>query len=202
MATAEAERRAAVTVRPATAADLPTVQAIYAHHVTHGLASFEERAPDLAEITERYRAALDRGDPYLAADLEGAVVGFAYVAPYRPRPAYRFVRESSVYVAPGRERLGIGKALLAALIGACTQAGTRRLIAVIGDSGNRASIGLHECLGFRRAGVLPSVGFKFGRWVDSVLLERPLGEGDTTLPAQAADRERQETGLGRKNGPC
>ena len=187
MARAEPERRAAVTVRPAGPADLPAIQAIYAHHVARGLASFEEQAPDLAEITERYRAALDRGDPYLAADLEEAVVGYAYAAPYRPRPAYRFVRESSVYVAPGRERLGIGAALLAALIEACTEAGTRRLIAVIGDSDNHASIGLHEALGFRRVGLLPSVGFKFGRWVDSVIMDRPLGEGDRSLPEPPAE---------------
>ncbi|MCG8360857.1 MAG: N-acetyltransferase family protein [Kiloniellales bacterium] len=172
------------SLRPAEEADLPSIQAIYAHHVLHGLASFEETPPDLSEITRRFRALRAGGFPYLAAALEGQVVGYAYAGPYRPRPAYRYTVEGSVYVGPGWERRGIGRALLAALIERCGERGYRRMVAVIGDSGHRASIRLHESLGFTRAGLLHAVGFKFGRWVDSVIMERPLGEGDRTLPAE------------------
>ncbi len=177
-----AGREDAPEVRAARDDDLDAIQAIYAHHVLHGLASFEETPPDRAEIARRHRALVAEGYPYLVAELEGQIVGYAYAGPYRPRPAYRYTVEGTVYVAQGRERRGFGRALLAALIEACGDCGYRRMVAIIGDSGHRASIGLHEALGFRRAGQLHAVGFKFGRWVDSVLMERPLGEGDTTLP--------------------
>ncbi len=169
-------------LRPARDGDLDAIQAIYAHHVLHGLASFEETPPDRAEIARRLRALVVEGYPYLVAELRGEIVGYAYAGPYRPRPAYRYTVEGTVYVAPGQERRGYGRALLAALIDACSERGYRRMVAVIGDSDHLASIGLHEALGFRRAGQLHAVGFKFGRWVDSVLMERALGEGDTTLP--------------------
>jgi phosphinothricin acetyltransferase len=169
-------------VRASREEDLPAIVAAYGHHVRHGLASFEAEAPDLQEMTRRRRALLERGLPYLVAELDGRLCGFAYAGPYRPRPAYRHTLENSVYVAPGFERRGVGGALLAELIRRCAGLGYRRMIAVIGDSANLASIRLHERLGFRRAGTLTSVGFKFGRWVDSVILERALGAGDTTLP--------------------
>jgi phosphinothricin acetyltransferase len=164
---------------------------IYAHHVLHGLASFEEAPPDLAEITRRFEATLARELPYLVAEAaapeaepgaQPAVQGYAYAGPYRPRPAYRFSVENSVYVAPSMEGRGIGRALLEELIHRCTELGLRQMIAVIGDSGHLPSIKFHEALGFREAGHLRSVGFKFGRWVDSVILQRPLGDGDGTLP--------------------
>lgn len=169
-------------VRAARPADLAAVRDIYAHHVNHGLASFELEAPDLETIVERYEAVSARGLPYLVAELDGRVSGFATAGPYRPRPAYRHTVEDTVYVAPGCERRGLGRALLSALIDHCTALGYRRMVAVIGDSANLSSIRLHEKLGFVRAGRIPSVGFKFDRWVDSVILQRPLGEGDRTLP--------------------
>ncbi len=169
-------------LRDATPDDLGAVHAIYAEHVRHGLASFEIEPPDLETMTARYEEVTARGLPYLVADLDGEVRGFAQAAPYRPRPAYRFTLEDTVYVAPGFERRGLGRLLLGAPIERCATLGYRRMVAVIGDSTNRSSIRLHEELGFVRAGLIPSVGFKFGRWVDSVLLQRALGEGDATLP--------------------
>ncbi|MCA1939412.1 MAG: N-acetyltransferase family protein [Caenispirillum bisanense] len=173
-----------IVVRPSTEVDMPQVQAIYAHHVLTGIASFETVPPDEAEMLRRRAEIVGRGLPYLVAtDGEGgAVVGYAYAGLYRPRPAYRHTVEDSVYVAPGQGRRGIGRHLLAAVVAHCEAMGLRQMIAVIGDSGNAGSIGLHESLGFVRVGLLPSVGFKFGRWVDSVLMQRPLGEGDGTLP--------------------
>ncbi len=171
------------TIRDSTEADMASVQAIYAHHVRHGLASFEEDEPDVEEMMRR-RAALREIDmPHLVAEAyDGAILGFAYAGPYRPRPAYRFAVEDSVYVDPHAARRGAGRALLGALIERCAALGYRQMVAVIGDSANRPSIGLHEALGFDRAGLLPSVGFKLGRWVDIVILQRSLGEGDETLP--------------------
>jgi phosphinothricin acetyltransferase len=162
--------------------DLPEILTIYAHHVCHGLASFEEEPPDPAEMTRRRQALLDRGLPYLVAEIDGQLCGYAYVGPYRHRPGYRYTVENSVYVAPGFERRGAGALLLAELIRLAAGQDYRRMVAVIGDSANLASIRLHERQGFRRVGTLTSVGFKFGRWVDSVILERALGAGDTTLP--------------------
>jgi len=170
------------TVRDAGIADLDAVQAIYAHHVRHGLASFEETPPDLLEMQWRYRAIEAAGLPYLVAELSGKVRGYAYAGPYRTRPAYRFSLEDTVYVEPGYEGRGLGSALLGALVARCEGLGYRRMIAVIGDSDNHPSIRLHARLGFRKCGVIPLVGFKFGRWVDTVLMERPLGSGDTSLP--------------------
>lgn len=169
-------------VRASADADLDAIQAIYAHHVLHGIASFEEEPPSAAELAERRAAVLARGLPHLVAEGPEGVLGYAYAGPYRTRSAYRFTVEDSVYVAPGMAGRGIGRALLARVIAACEAAGCRRMVAVIGDSGNRGSIALHEALGFTHAGVLPSVGFKHGRWVDSVLMQRPLGPGDETLP--------------------
>jgi len=174
-----------VIVRAAGAADMAAIQALYAHHVLTGLASFEEVPPDLAEMAARRDRAVERGLPFLVAEAAagGGVLGFAYVAPFRDRPAYRYSLEDSVYVTPGAGRRGIGGALLAELIARCEALGYRQMIAVIGDSDNAASIALHRKLGFEMAGRLASVGFKFGRWVDSVYMRRPLGPGDGAPPA-------------------
>ncbi len=187
---ARAGAGAPVRVRDARRGDLAGIQEIYAHHVRHGLASFEETPPDLAEVTRRFEATRAHGLHYLAAESRaepassevGVVQGYAYAGPYRTRPAYRYSVENSVYVAPGLEGRGIGRALLEELIRRCTALGFRQMIAVTGDSGHLPSIEFHESLGFTQAGCLRSVGFKFERWVDSVILQRPLGPGDATLP--------------------
>lgn len=171
-----------ISIRDAAEADLPAVQAIYARHVLHGFASFEEVPPETAELAARRAAVLAQGLPYLAAEIEGRLVGYAYAGAYRPRPAYRHTIEDSVYVADGLAGRGIGRALLGTLIERCEAGPWRQMVAVIGDSGNAASIALHEAFGFRRAGLLQSTGFKLGRWVDTVLMQRALGPGDTTLP--------------------
>jgi len=161
---------------------VPALAALYAHHVLNGLASFEITPPDAAEIGRRRDEILARKLPYLVAELGESVAGYAYAAPYRARPAYRYTLEDSVYVDPAAARRGVGRALLGALVEACAALGYRQMIAVIGDSGNAASIGLHAACGFARIGVLPSVGFKHGRWVDSVLMQRALGPGDAAAP--------------------
>ena len=170
-------------LRPALPEDLPAIQAIYAHHVLHGLASFEEEPPPLEEIRRRYDDVLKRGLPWLAADFGGVLAGYGYCAPYRSRTAYRYALEDSVYVRHGSEGRGVGSALLDALIERCEALGYRQLVAVIGDSANAASINLHASFGFLRVGTLRSVGFKLGRWVDSVLMQRPLRPGDATPPS-------------------
>ncbi|MDH3738159.1 MAG: GNAT family N-acetyltransferase [Alphaproteobacteria bacterium] len=170
------------TIRDASADDLAAIQAIYAHHVAHGLASFEELPPDGDEIARRRDVARAHDLPYLVAEREGVVQGFAYASPFRTRTAYRYTVEDSVYVAPEALGGGIGSALLSALIERCTARGFRQMVAVIGDSANEASIGLHAKHGFSHTGLMPAVGFKFGRWVDGVRMQRPLGDGDKTLP--------------------
>lgn len=172
----------AIAIRDAADDDMAAIQAIYAHHVRHGLASFEIEPPDVAEMARRRQAITAHGLPYLVAVADGRVLGYAYAGPYRPRPAYRFTLEDSVYIAEGFAGRGIGRRLLAELIERCTQLGYRQMVAVIGDSQNSPSIGLHERLGFARAGVIRSAGFKLGRWVDSVIMQRALGPGDSTLP--------------------
>lgn len=161
---------------------MAAVTAIYAHHVRHGLASFELDPPDAEEMSRRHASVTALGLPYLVAESDGLVAGYAYAAPYRARPAYRYTVEDSVYIHHEYAGRGIGSALLQALIVACEEAGCRQMVAVIGDSGNHASIGLHEKFGFARAGLLAAAGWKFGRWVDSVLMQRALGAGDTTAP--------------------
>lgn len=170
-------------IRDAVAGDLPSIAAIYGHHVRQGLASFEEEAPTVAEMARRHAELVGRGYPYLVAEIDGAVTGYAYAGPYRTRPAYRHSVENSVYLAPDRQRTGIGSRLLEELIRRCEAAGFRQMVAIIGDSANAASIGLHARMGFRHAGVLTAIGYKHGRWVDSVLMQRPLGPGDTRDPA-------------------
>ena len=169
-------------IRDARDGDLPAIQEIYAHHVMHGLASFEESAPTAEELRKRREAVLALKLPYLVAEIDGRIAGYAYASPYRARSAYRHSLEDSVYVRDGEGGKGVGAALLAAIIERCEQGPWRQMIAVIGDSQNLASIGLHRKLGFRVVGTLEAVGFKFGRWVDSVLIQRPLGPGSRTQP--------------------
>jgi phosphinothricin acetyltransferase len=164
-------------LRNATDDDMPIVQSIYAQHVLGGIASFELEAPSIEEMMIRRTDILAKGLPYLVADLAGEVVGYGYATLYRPRPGYRFTAEDSVYVRDGLGGKGIGQALLGAVIEHCAQGGWRQMIAIIGNSENHASIRLHERHGFRRVGVFESVGFKHGRWVDTVLMQRALGDG-------------------------
>jgi L-amino acid N-acyltransferase YncA len=173
-----------ILVRDAAAADMPAIQAIYAHHVLHGLATFEEVPPSVAEMADRRAAVLKAGLPYLAAEIDGAVVGYAYATAYRPRPAYRFTVEDSIYIAHGLGGRGIGAALLGALIVRCERGPWRQMLAVIGNSGNAGSIALHRRLGFEPIGTLHAVGFKLGRWVDTVLMQRALGDGDRSAPVR------------------
>jgi phosphinothricin acetyltransferase len=172
----------AVTVRPVSETDIPAIAAIYAHAVRHGMASFEVDPPDETEMTRRMRAIVDAGYPYIVAEKDGQVLGYAYAGAYRPRPAYRNSVENSVYVSPAAHRLGVGRALLAELVAIAERLGFRQMIAVIGDSGNAGSIGLHRALGFTFCGTIHSVGYKHGRWLDSVIMQRALGPGDTTPP--------------------
>ncbi len=161
-------------IRDARVQDMTEITRIYAHHVLHGLASFEEVPPAEDEMRARFEAVRAQGLPYLVAEEEGRVVGYSYATPYRARSAYRFTLEDSVYVREGCGGRGLGRLLLEALLARCAQGPWKQVVAVIGDSANHPSIGLHAALGFRHAGTLEAVGFKFGRWVDSVLMQRAL----------------------------
>jgi len=171
-----------ILVRDATPEDAPTIQHIYAHFVQHSSASFEENAPDVDQILERRKAVLDFGAPYIVAEWDGQVCGFAYASKFRPRSAYRHTVEDSIYVDPTVKGKGVGKRLLSELIVRCTHAGFRQMVAVIGGTGNEVSVNLHQRLGFKQQAVLKSVGFKFDAWVDTVIMQRALGEGDKRLP--------------------
>lgn len=170
-------------IRTSAPTDIPALTAIYGHWVAHGLASFELDPPDAAEMARRRDAVLAGGYPYLVAERDGEILGYAYASAYRTRPGYRFTVENSIYVSPTARRGGVASALLARLIEACTARGFRLMVAVIGDSGNAASIGLHAAQGFAMVGTIPAIGWKHGRWVDSVLMSRPLGEGADSPPA-------------------
>ena len=172
----------AAEIRPATAADLPAITEIYEHAVRYGTATFELVPPDLAEMTRRFNVLMDGGFPYLAASVEGDVIGYAYAGPYRPWPAYRFTVENSVYLKPSTHRRGIGLQLMQRLIPDCEARGFRQMIAVIGDSANAGSIGLHTRCGFQMIGTHANVGLKFGRWLDTVMMQLALGEGGSTVP--------------------
>jgi len=171
-------------IRPTTAADLPAITGIYEHAVLYGTATFELIPPDLAEMTRRLATLMEGGYPYFVATLDGRVVGYAYAGAYRPRPAYRFTVENSVYLEPAIHRRGIGLQLLQRLIVESEARGYRQMIAVIGDSANAGSIGVHTKCGFDMIGTHPNVGFKFGRWLDTVMMQLALGEGGSTLPAE------------------
>jgi phosphinothricin acetyltransferase len=170
------------TLRPATPADVTAITRIYAEAVIHGTASFELEPPSEDEMTRRMRALLDGGFPYLVTELDGAVVGYAYAGPYRTRPAYRFTVEDSIYVDPKAQGRGLGRTLLDRLIAESTSRGFRLMVAVIGDSAQAPSIELHRAAGFTMVGTFENIGFKFDRWLDSVLMQRALGEGATTKP--------------------
>jgi phosphinothricin acetyltransferase len=167
-------------VRNATLADIPAITAIYQPAVREGLASWEYDPPDEAEMCRRFKTIEAGGYPYLVAERNGRVVGYSYVSAYRPRPGYRFTVENSVYVAADAQRGGVARMLLSALIDRCAASGFRQMVAVIGDSANAPSIRLHRSLGFTFAGTIHAIGWKHGRWLDTVLMQRPLGDGDTT----------------------
>lgn len=171
------------TIRPCRDADMPAITAIYAHHVRHGFASFETDPPDLTEMLRRRADILGKGLPYLVAERDGTVLGYAYAGTYRPRAAYRDTVENSIYIRPDTVGQGIGRALLPALVAECEARDLRQMIAVIGDSGNTASIRLHAACGFRMIGTLEAVGFKLGRWLDSVLMQKRLGRGSDAEPS-------------------
>ena len=164
-------------VRPSTPADLDAARDIYTHAVIQGTGTFEVEVPDAAEMSRRRGDVLSKGLPWLVAEEHGRVLGYAYANHFRPRPAYRFSVEDSVYLHPEAQGRGVGRALLAELVARCQAAGARQMLAVIGDSGNHASIGVHRALGFERCGLLQAVGWKFGRWLDVVLMQRALGAG-------------------------
>jgi phosphinothricin acetyltransferase len=173
-------------LRPATVADIAAIAAIYRPAVLTGTASFELEPPDEPEMLRRFTAITEAGYPYFVAEIDGRVVGYAYAGAYRTRPAYRFTVENSVYIAPEAQGKGVGAMLLKALIEASTANGHRLMVAVIGDSRNQASITLHRSAGFTFCGTIHSVGYKFGRWLDSVIMELPLGEGDSAPPRETA----------------
>lgn len=176
-------RPRAVILRPSTDADLPAITAIYAHAVQHGTGTFELEAPDDAEMARRRADVLGKGLPWLVAEDAGRVLGYAYANHFRPRRAYRFCLEDSIYLADDVRGRGVGRLLLAELIARCEAAGARQMLAVIGDSANGGSIGVHRALGFEHTGVLKASGWKFGRWLDVVLMQRALGTGATTAAA-------------------
>ncbi|HYM48372.1 MAG TPA: GNAT family N-acetyltransferase [Burkholderiaceae bacterium] len=170
-------------IRAANPTDIAAIQAIYAHHVQNGLGTFETTAPDVSEMQARLAQITDAGFPYLVGEDNGRVLGYAYANQFRPRPAYRSTVEDSIYIAPDAIGHGIGKVLLNELVERCAALGLRQMLALIGDSQNAASIGVHRACGFAYVGVLTSVGRKFDRWVDVVIMQRALGAGETTPPA-------------------
>lgn len=175
-----------LVIRPSSAADLPAITATYAWNVAHGTGTFELEAPDLAEMGRRRDDVLSKDLPWLVAERDGRVLGFAYANHFRPRRAYRFCLEDSIYLDEGARGQGVGRLLLAELVARCEAAGARQMLAVIGDSANAGSIGVHRSLGFEHTGLLRAAGWKFGRWLDVVLMQKALGLGDGAAPADAA----------------
>ncbi|MDQ7745515.1 GNAT family N-acetyltransferase [Hydrogenophaga pseudoflava] len=173
-------------IRPSTEHDLPAITRIYAHHVLHGTGTFETTPPTLEEMTARRADVLSKGLPWLVVEEAGEVLGYAYGNWFKPRPAYRFSVEDSIYLAPEAAGKGLGRALLAELLATLERGGIRKVMAVIGDSGNAGSIGVHKALGFEQVGIVQACGWKFGRWLDIVMMQRAIGEGDRTPPEAAA----------------
>ena len=176
-----------ISIRHAQPRDLAAITRIYDQAVRYGTASFELEPPDQTEMTRRFESLMAGGYPYLVAEAGGAVLGYAYAGPYRARPAYHWTVEDSIYIAPQSHRRGIGRMLLERLIVESEAGGFRQMIAVIGDSANAGSIELHRAAGFRMVGTFDNVGFKFGRWLDSVLMQRPLGEGSKSVPRPSGE---------------
>ena len=172
-------------VRAATSADVEQVRAIYAHHVLHGTGTFEEVPPTLEQMAQRLADVQGRGLPWLVAEEDGRIVGYAYASPFRLRSAYRYTAEDSVYVAPDRQGRGVGKAVLAQVVEECRRLGLRQVLAVIGDSANRGSIGVHAALGFEMIGTTPGLGFKQGRFLDVVFMQLALNGGTEGVPEVA-----------------
>jgi L-amino acid N-acyltransferase YncA len=169
-------------LRDAAEADLPAIQAIYAHHVLHGVASFEETPPSVDDLRGRLASVLSRGLPYMVAEVDGKIAGYCYATPYRQRAAYRNTIEDSIYIDNAFRGRGIGYVLLEALIARCESGPWRQMVAVIADGGSGGSLSLHRSLGFELVGTLKAVGFKHGRWLDTTLMQRTLGVGDAALP--------------------
>ncbi len=180
-------------IRPGTAADIPAITAIYRDAVLNGTATYElDPAPDEAEMTARFHAITDAEYPYLVAEEDGAIIGYAYAGPFRARPAYRFMAENSVYLAPGSQGRGLGRRLMQALIEACEARGFRQIVAVIGDATPQsASVKLHTALGFQLCGVMKGSGYKHGRWLDTTLMQLPLNGGNTLPPDPHSVPERR-----------
>lgn len=177
---------APLLIRPSTEADVPAIAAVYAWNVEHGTGTFELEPPDHAEMARRRHDVLARGLPWLVAEADGAVLGFAYANVFRPRPAYRHCLEDSIYLDPAAQGRGVGRLLLAELVARCEASGARQLVAVIGDSANAGSIGVHRAVGFEQVGMLAAAGWKFGRWLDVVMMQRALGPGDAGPPSDPA----------------
>jgi len=171
-------------IRPSRDEDVAAIARIYAHHVQHGTGTFETTPPTEAEMAQRRADVLGKGLPWLVVEVDGVVLGFAYGNWFKPRPAYRFSVEDSIYLAPEAAGRGLGRLLMTELLAALERAGVRKVMAVIGDSGNAGSIGLHRAMGFEHAGTIQACGWKFGRWLDIVLMQRPLGQADTTPPQE------------------
>lgn len=172
-------------LRPSTAADVADITAIYADAVARGTGTFELEAPSADEMAQRRDNVLKAGWPWLVAEREGRVIGYAYAQPFRPRRAYRFCLEDSIYLAEEARGQGVGTLLLAELLSRCEMLGARQMLAVIGDSGNEGSIGVHRALGFEHSGLLKNAGWKFDRWLDVVLMQRELGQGGSCAPVDA-----------------
>lgn len=188
-------------IRAAAVTDLPAIQAIYAYHVLNGTGSFEEVPPSLEGITERFRKAMERGAAWLVAEDASGVLGYGYYGPFRPRTAYRYTVENSVYVREDVRRQGVGKAILAKLIEAAERQGFRQMIAVIGDAENTASIGVHASLGFTQVARLRNCGLKFGRWLDVIYMQVALGRGASDIPSLAASPSPDISGPGSADAP-
>lgn len=171
-----------ILIRPSADADVAAITSIYAHHVLHGTGTFETEPPSEADMAARRADVLSKGLPYLVAEEDGAVIGFAYGNWFKPRAAYRYSVEDSIYLAPGQQGKGLGRALLSEFLARCEAVGVRKVMAVIGDSANAGSVGLHRSLGFQNVGVVKSCGWKFGRWLDIVLMDKSIGLGDSTEP--------------------
>ncbi len=173
-------------IRPSRDEDVPAITAIYAHHVLHGTGTFETEPPSIADMRTRRADVLSKGLPYLVAEQDGKIAGFAYGNWFKPRPAYRYSVEDSIYLAPDQHGQGLGRALLAELLARCEAVGIRKVMAIVGDSANAGSIGVHQALGFTQVGTIDACGWKFGAWRDIVIMQKTLGLGDTQPPLDLA----------------